>query len=96
MAPKVPLADRPRCLQLAKADMKIEAAQETHTPNQTAARSSGGHVRFPVKRTPALDGFLAELLAFPNGVHDDQVDSTSLFLGWLNQRRRTPQWEGNH
>jgi predicted phage terminase large subunit-like protein len=51
----------------------------------------GGRVLFPAKRTPALDDFLAELLAFPHGVHDDQVDSTSQFLGWLNDRRRSSQ-----
>jgi predicted phage terminase large subunit-like protein len=50
-----------------------------------------GRVLFPAKRTPPLDDFLAELLAFPHGAHDDQVDSTSQFLGWLNDRRRASQ-----
>src|SRR5262249_19663567 len=30
--------------------------------------------------------FLHELLAFPNGRHDDQVDSVSQFLKWSSQR----------
>jgi phage terminase large subunit-like protein len=28
--------------------------------------------------------FLTELLSFPNGRHDDQVDSVSQFLRWLH------------
>jgi hypothetical protein len=47
----------------------------------------GERVFFPAKRNLALDDYLAELLAFPHGAHDDQVDSTSQFLGWLNDRR---------
>ena len=47
-----------------------------------------GKILLPEKRTPALDEYFAELLAFPNGEHDDQVDSTSQFLGWLDERRR--------
>ena len=31
---------------------------------------------------PWLPEFLSELLAFPNGRHDDQVDSVSQFLFW--------------
>jgi phage terminase large subunit-like protein len=30
-----------------------------------------------------LGEFLTELLSFPNGRHDDQVDSVSQFLRWL-------------
>ena len=30
-----------------------------------------------------LDSLLLELLAFPNGRHDDQVDSVSQFLKWV-------------
>ena len=33
---------------------------------------------------PWLDDFLLELLAFPHGKHDDQVDSTSQFLKWAS------------
>ena len=30
----------------------------------------------------------AELLAFPHGRHDDQVDSIAQALAWLDQRKR--------
>lgn len=33
-----------------------------------------------------LDVYLKELLAFPRGKHDDQVDSTSQFLSWITTR----------
>ena len=45
------------------------------------ARIEAGHVVLP-RDAPWLDGFLTELLAFPNGRHDDQVDSVSQFLSW--------------
>jgi predicted phage terminase large subunit-like protein len=37
-----------------------------------------------------LDAFKQEVLNFPNGVHDDQVDSLTLFLRWarFNYYRR--------
>ena len=34
-----------------------------------------------------LDGFLHELLAFPYGQHDDQVDSVSQFLNWAARHK---------
>jgi predicted phage terminase large subunit-like protein len=34
-----------------------------------------------------LPEFKRELLAFPNGRHDDQVDSMTQFLDWIGQRR---------
>jgi len=52
----------------------------------------GGQVLFPKKRTPALDDYMSELLSFPHGLHDDQVDSTSQFLGWLRERRHAAQF----
>lgn len=44
------------------------------------------------KSAPWRDEYVAELLAFPRGRHDDQVDSTSQFLGWAKEqsRRRGP------
>jgi hypothetical protein len=33
-----------------------------------------------------LDDFRAELLQFPKGRHDDQVDSLSQFLAWIAKR----------
>jgi predicted phage terminase large subunit-like protein len=35
-----------------------------------------------------LDDFEAELFAFPNGRHDDQVDSTSQALNWFIKRQQ--------
>ena len=49
------------------------------------ARIEAGHVVLP-RDAPWLDDFLAELLAFPNGRHDDQVDSVSQFLNWAWRR----------
>ena len=49
---------------------------EAQTP-----RFEAGHVLLP-KEAPWLATFLDELLAFPRGRHDDQVDSVSQFLKW--------------
>ncbi len=46
-----------------------------------------GHVHLP-KEAPWLDTFLHELLAFPYGKFDDQVDSVSQFLRRYNPRYR--------
>jgi hypothetical protein len=35
--------------------------------------------------------FLNELLAFPNGRHDDQVDSISQLLNWVQEYLRYSQ-----
>jgi phage terminase large subunit-like protein len=35
-----------------------------------------------------LEEFRLELLQFPRGRHDDQVDSLSQFLAWLERRNR--------
>ena len=40
-----------------------------------------GQVHLP-REAEWLDTYLLELLAFPQGKHDDQVDSTSQFLKW--------------
>ena len=46
-----------------------------------------GRVLLPEK-APWLDDYLTEMLAFPGGVHDDQVDSTSQFLNYYPNRPR--------
>lgn len=46
-----------------------------------SARIEAGHVVLP-RDAHWLDDFLSELLAFPNGRYDDQVDSVSQFLHW--------------
>jgi predicted phage terminase large subunit-like protein len=50
-----------------------------------SAKIEAGHVHLP-RDADWLDTFLLELLAFPNGRHDDQVDSVSQFLRWTSQR----------
>jgi predicted phage terminase large subunit-like protein len=46
-----------------------------------SAKFEAGHVHLP-KLASWLGEFISELLAFPNGRHDDQVDSVSQFLRW--------------
>ena len=48
-----------------------------------SAKIEAGRIILP-KEAPWLADFLHELLAFPNGRHDDQVDSTSQFLLWAS------------
>ena len=50
-----------------------------------SAAIEAGHVYLP-SEAPWLAEFLNELLGFPNGRHDDQVDSVSQFLIWAAQR----------
>jgi predicted phage terminase large subunit-like protein len=50
-----------------------------------SAKIEAGHVHLP-RQADWLDTFLLELLAFPNGRHDDQVDSVSQFLKWSSSR----------
>jgi predicted phage terminase large subunit-like protein len=49
------------------------------------AKIEAGHVYLP-REAPWLDTLLLELLAFPNGRYDDQVDSVSQLLNWASQR----------
>jgi predicted phage terminase large subunit-like protein len=50
-----------------------------------SARFEAGQVWLP-QDAPWLADWLHELLAFPSGRHDDQVDSTSQFLNWAETR----------
>ena len=50
-----------------------------------AAKFEAGQVLLP-REAPWLAEYLGELLAFPNGAHDDQVDSTSQALNWLSAK----------
>jgi hypothetical protein len=43
-----------------------------------------GFVRIP-ETAPWLAEYLHELTVFPNGKHDDQVDSTAQFLDWFKR-----------
>jgi predicted phage terminase large subunit-like protein len=51
-----------------------------------SAKIEAGHVHVP-KEAEWLASFLLELLAFPHGKHDDQVDSVSQFLAWAAMRK---------
>jgi hypothetical protein len=51
---------------------------------QGSAKIEAGHLHLP-KEALWLEQFLMELLSFPNGRHDDQVDSVSQFLIWLQR-----------
>lgn len=48
-----------------------------------------GRVFLP-ERAHWREDFVAELLAFPYGRFDDQVDSTSQFLAWAAAQHRRP------
>jgi len=45
---------------------------------------------FLPREAPWLEDFVTELLAFPNGRYDDQVDATSQALNWIARRPRPP------
>ena len=52
------------------------------------ATIEAGHVWLP-DSAPWLDDFLSEVLSFPNGRYDDQVDSMTQFLTWVRERYDT-------
>jgi predicted phage terminase large subunit-like protein len=54
-----------------------------------AAKIQAGHVFLPAD-APWLADFLAEVLAFPNVTHDDQIDTLSQFLIWASSPRGNP------
>src|SRR5262245_46376810 len=47
-------------------------------------RLEAGRISFPTE-APWLAEFESELLAFPHGRHDDQVDAVLLFLDWFGR-----------
>jgi predicted phage terminase large subunit-like protein len=53
-----------------------------------SAKIEAGQLLLPAKAS-WLEDFKAELLAFPAGRHDDQVDALSQFLGWIERREPT-------
>ena len=44
-----------------------------------------GAVHLP-DHAPWLDEYVKELISFPRAKHDDQVDATSQFLGWITTK----------
>ena len=63
-----------------------DADKVTRMSNQSA-HIEAGQVFLP-ESAPWLDEFKAEIMAFPNGKFDDQVDSLSQFLGWAEHSKR--------
>lgn len=52
-----------------------------------SAQIEAGHLHLP-DDAGWTDDFLNEVLAFPSGRHDDQVDALSQFLAWASSRAR--------
>jgi len=50
-----------------------------------SSKIEAGQVHLP-KQASWLGDLQAELLQFPHGRHDDQVDSISQFLNWIERR----------
>jgi predicted phage terminase large subunit-like protein len=66
--------------------VKPEGSKQDRVAAQSA-KIEAGQVHLP-KDAPWLHDFLNELLGFPNSRHDDQVDSVSQFLCWVQQDMR--------
>ena len=56
------------------------------------AKIEAGQVLLP-RSAAWVDEFRSELLQFPHGRHDDQVDSLSQFLGWVGKRSERTRFE---
>ena len=69
--------------------VKPEGSKQERMAAQSA-KIEAGQVHLP-KDAPWLGEFLSELLAFPIGRHDDQVDSVSQFLFWWQKDRARTQ-----
>ncbi len=54
-----------------------------------SAKIEARYVLLP-ERAPWLQDFQTEVLQFPHGRHDDQVDSLSQFLAWASRPRSRP------
>jgi predicted phage terminase large subunit-like protein len=82
-----------RAAQVAVIGIKPETDKQTRLYT-CAPQFESGSVFFPEpeQKMPWVDDLVAELLAFPGGKHDDQVDSISQALTWIRDRRRVPQF----
>jgi predicted phage terminase large subunit-like protein len=56
--------------------------------NAQTAMIENGFVHIP-ETAPWLAEYLHEMTVFPNGKHDDQVDSTAQFLDWFKRPKAT-------
>lgn len=70
-------------------ERRPQGSKESRVYAQTGSLE-GGRVLFP-QEAPWLADLASELLAFPNGRHDDQVDSLMQVLGWFNTDREPPR-----
>jgi predicted phage terminase large subunit-like protein len=59
--------------------------------SQHSAKIEAGAVLVPAQ-APWLDELRTEILAFPYGSHDDQVDSISQALAWISRPRAKLVW----
>jgi len=55
--------------------------------NAETARIEEGRVLLP-ESASWLEDFRSEIMAFPNGRHDDQVDSLAQALAWFTKPKR--------
>jgi predicted phage terminase large subunit-like protein len=62
--------------------------------NGETSKIEAGQLILP-KSAPWLDDFLAELLAFPGGKHDDQIDALSQFLNWRTEAEQASHFEAD-
>lgn len=62
-----------------KPEMDKQTRAQIHTGTFQAGRV------FLPNDAPWLADYVTEMLGFPNAKHDDQVDSTTQFLGWIKQ-----------
>lgn len=72
------------------AGTKSSAPKVSRMQAQTA-RIEAGKVRIP-STAHWRDAYLAELAVFPNGRHDDQVDSTAQALAWIHSSSGPARW----
>jgi phage terminase large subunit-like protein len=49
----------------------------------------------PIKAMPKVGEFETEVMAFPQGTHDDQVDSMAQALEWVSLRARDVVRQGH-
>ncbi len=66
-----------------------EGDKVTRMSAQTA-KIEAGYVLLP-ERAAWLQDFQTEILQFPHGRHDDQVDALSQALAWVSRRRFEPR-----
>jgi hypothetical protein len=76
----------PRNSSALRTSIKATSSKEVRLSAQSA-KIEARQVHLP-RGAAWLDELRAELLQFPHGRYDDQVDSISQFLNWIDQRER--------